>query len=29
MKACPEGIDAEADAKGTPLRERMAHLPSF
>ena len=29
MKACPEGIDADADAKGTPLRERMAHLPTF
>lgn len=29
MRACPEGIDAEADEKGTPLRERMAHLPTF
>lgn len=29
MRACPEGIDAEADAQGTPLRERMAHLPAF
>ena len=29
MKACDEGIDAEVDEQGTPLRERMAHLPSF
>ncbi|MGZ5179037.1 MAG: hypothetical protein ACXWC6_12405 [Ramlibacter sp.] len=29
MKACPEGLDAESDGKGTPLRERLAHLPSF
>lgn len=29
MKACEEGIDAEVDEAGTPLRERMAHLPSF
>jgi hypothetical protein len=29
MKACPEGIDAEVDEAGTPLRERMAHLPTF
>lgn len=29
MKACPEGIDAEADDQGTPLRERLAHLPTF
>jgi hypothetical protein len=29
MKACPEGIDAEVDEAGTPLRERMAHLPAF
>lgn len=29
LKACPEGVDAEADTQGTPLRERMAHLPSF
>jgi len=29
MKACPEGIDAETDENGTPLRERMAHLPTF
>jgi hypothetical protein len=29
MKACPEGIDAEVDAEGTPLRARMAHLPVF
>ena len=28
MKACPEGIDAESD-DGTPLRDRMAHLPTF
>lgn len=28
MRACPGGIDAE-DAQGTPLRERMAHLPTF
>ena len=29
MKACDEGIDAEVDEQGTPLRERMAHLPTF
>lgn len=29
MKACPEGIDAEVDEAGTPLRQRMAHLPVF
>ena len=29
MKACPEGIDDESDEKGTPLRHRMAHLPTF
>jgi hypothetical protein len=29
MKACDEGIDAEVDEAGTPLRERMAHLPTF
>lgn len=29
MKACDQGIDAEVDAQGTPLRERMAHLPTF
>lgn len=29
MKACPAGIDAESDEAGTPLRERMAHLPTF
>lgn len=29
MKACEEGIDAEVDERGTPLRQRMAHLPSF
>lgn len=29
MKACPEGIDAVADEAGTPLNERMAHLPTF
>ncbi len=29
MKACPEGIDAVADAAGTPLEERLAHLPTF
>jgi hypothetical protein len=28
MKACPAGIDAE-DTQGTPLRQRMAHLPTF
>ena len=27
MKACEEGIDAEVDERGTPLRERLAHLP--
>lgn len=29
MKACEAGIDAEVDEQGTPLRERMAHLPTF
>jgi hypothetical protein len=29
MQACDEGIDAEVDEQGTPLRERMAHLPTF
>ena len=29
MKACPAGIDAETDSQGAPLRERMAHLPTF
>lgn len=29
MKACPEGIDAEVDETGSPLRSRMAHLPTF
>lgn len=29
MRACEEGIDAEVDGQGTPLRDRMAHLPSF
>ena len=29
MKACEEGIDAEVDEAGTPLRTRMAHLPVF
>ena len=29
MKACPEGIDAEVDEAGTPLRERMADVPPF
>lgn len=29
MRACEEGIDAEVDERGTPLRERMAHLPAF
>lgn len=29
MKACEEGIDAEVDEQGTPLRERLAHLPTF
>ena len=29
MKACPEGIDAEVDEGGTPLRERLAHVPTF
>lgn len=28
LKACPEGLDAEAD-DGTPLRQRLAHLPTF
>ena len=28
MKACPEGIEAETQA-GTPLRERLAHLPAI
>ena len=29
MKACAHGIEAVADERGTPLRERMAHLPQF
>lgn len=29
MHACDEGLAAEADEAGTPLRERMAHLPAF
>jgi hypothetical protein len=29
MKTCAEGIDAEVDEAGTPLRERLAHLPVF
>jgi len=29
MRACDEGIDAEVDEQGTPLRTRMAHLPAF
>ena len=29
LKACAEGIEAAADERGTPLRERMAHLPLF
>ncbi|AEG91661.1 hypothetical protein [Ramlibacter tataouinensis] len=29
MKACPEGIDAVADEAGTPLKARLAHLPTF
>ena len=29
MKACPGGIDADTDEAGTPLHERMAHLPTF
>jgi hypothetical protein len=29
MKACAEGINAEVDDAGTPLRQRMAHLPAF
>lgn len=29
MQACEEGIDAEVDEAGTPLRERLAHLPVF
>lgn len=29
MKACPEGIDAVADEAGTPLPQRLAHLPTF
>jgi hypothetical protein len=29
MKACPAGFDADTDSQGTPLRERMAHLPTF
>jgi hypothetical protein len=29
MQACEDGIDAEVDQAGTPLRERMAHLPVF
>lgn len=29
MKACDHGLDAEVDDRGTPLRDRMAHLPAF
>ena len=29
MRACSEGLEAEPDGKATPLRERLAHLPSF
>jgi hypothetical protein len=29
LKACEQGIEAAADERGTPLRERMAHLPRF
>lgn len=29
MKGCADGIDADADSEGMPLRERMAHLPVF
>lgn len=29
MKACADGIDAVADEAGTPLQQRLAHLPTF
>jgi hypothetical protein len=29
LRACAQGIEAAADEHGTPLRERMAHLPQF
>lgn len=29
MMTCPQGLDAEVDGAGTPLRERLAHLPTF
>jgi hypothetical protein len=29
MKACPEGIDAVTDDRGTTLQQRMAHLPAI
>ena len=29
MKACDAGIDAVADDRGKPLRERLPHLPQF
>ena len=28
MRACPQGIEAD-DEIGTPLRERLSHLPTF
>lgn len=28
MKACAEGLDA-ADQEGAPLKQRLAHLPTF
>ena len=27
LKACPEGIEADPQVPGPPLRERLAHLP--
>jgi hypothetical protein len=28
MKACPEGLEADSEPSGQPLRERLAHLPT-
>lgn len=29
MKACAEGLEADSDPSGQPLRERLAHLPAI
>lgn len=29
MKACPEGLEADSEPSGQPLRERLAHLPAI